>query len=52
MCKSILHVLVSSYRVDTVIGELSKQACKYSQQKIGICQEFQEIRETMGKIQQ
>lgn len=41
-----------SYRVDIVIGELSKQSCKYSQQKIDICQEFQELRETMGKIQQ
>lgn len=41
-----------SYNIDHVIGKLSKQSCKYSQQKIDICQEFQELRETMGKIQQ
>lgn len=41
-----------SYRVDYIISKLSKQPCKYSQQKIGFCQEFQEIRETMVKIQQ
>lgn len=39
------------YTLDYVIGKLSEQSCKYSQQKIDICQEFQELRETTGKIQ-
>ena len=44
--------IVRSYKVDYIISKLSKQSCKYTRQKIDICQEFQEIRETMGKIQQ
>lgn len=41
-----------SYKLDYIISKLSEQSCKYTRQKIDICQEFQGLRETMGKIQQ